>query len=248
MEVKLGILTALWGRPKLTVLFLKRLQALSAKFGITCVAVGSEGKPLEDRCREYGVEYIDHPNKPLGRKWNYGLQVFKNFPEVTHVMILGSDDFVSDDFVEYIIGFMTKHETDFFGCVDVYMFGANPKRRGFGQFYYFTYSGYLVGPGRCYSRKAIDLLDWQIWGDMRNFGLDGSAVKRIKTVYPQIQKYSFKMQREGLFMVDIKTQGNISTIPGAAHKIEGFVERLREEFPEAEAEGIIKLIKEQNAI
>ena len=42
-------------------------------------------------------------------------------------------------------------------------------------------------------------------------------------------------------MVDIKTEGNISGIPGAAKEVGGFKDTLRKEIPDV-AEGIIKLV------
>ena len=43
-------------------------------------------------CRRYGVEFIEHPNAPLGEKWNAALSLA---PKDERVMVLGSDDFVS---------------------------------------------------------------------------------------------------------------------------------------------------------
>jgi len=97
--MKLGILSTLFNRPYLTKLFLDRLAHLKNKFDVIPVVVGSENE-FEEDCEKRGIIYTDHVNKPLGSKWNHGMRVFREL-DITHVMVLGSDDFISDDFVEF---------------------------------------------------------------------------------------------------------------------------------------------------
>ena len=175
--MRLGILSAVWGRPELTRLFLDRLEHLKNKFDVLPAVVGTDLE-FHDDCSKRGIACLNYANKPLGQKWNHGIKFFID-KDVTHVMILGSDDFVSDDFIEFSIKF--AEDKDFTGCKDLYMFGAHPKRRGWRGLFYFRYSGYLVGPGRCYSKRIIDEMDWRPWGSNRNSGLDGSIAKSVKT-------------------------------------------------------------------
>jgi len=223
--MKLGILTALWNRRELTVLFLDRLEHFRKKYDIIPIAVGTGGEFRKD-CGKRGIFYVDCENRPLGTKWNKGMEAFRDIP-VTNIMILGSDDFVSDEYIEHNLEFVEGK--DFCGCMDLYMFGANPRRRGWSGYFYFAYTGYLVGPGRVYSVELMDTLKWNPWGYARNTGLDGSIARNIKKSGMKIKAGSYRIKDKGLFMVDIKTPGNISGIPGGAKLVEDgdFVEDLK---------------------
>jgi len=243
--MKLGILSALWHRPELTVLFLDRLEHLKKKFDVIPLVVGTEGEFRAD-CGKRGILYVDHENRPLGSKWNKGMQAMKDLP-VTNIMILGSDDFVSDDFIEHSLTF--AEDKDFCGCMDLYMFSANRHRSGWAGFFYFAYQGWMVGPGRCYSRELMDKLKWSPWGVARNSGLDGSIAKNIKNLGIKIKAGTYRIKDKGLFMVDIKTYGNISGIPGGAKLLDdSFEEALSEHFPFEEAFNLKEYLKSVQAI
>jgi len=242
--MKLGILTSLWQRPQLTKLFLDRLKHLHDTLDITCVAVGTDHMYLEE-CVDREILYVDYVNKPLGIKWNHGIRTFKDL-DVTHIMILGSDDFVSDDFVKFAMEF--SEDKDFTGCKDLYMFGAHPRSRGWQELFYFAYQGCIVGPGRCYSKRIVEMMNWTPWGS-RNAGLDGSIARSVRGLGKTVRRGAFNMRDEGLFMVDIKTVGNISGIPGAAKPIDKkFPAMIRRHLPEGEANNLIKYLEQIEAI
>jgi len=246
--MKLGILTALWGRENLTRIYLDRLRRLQGKYGIVAGCVGSERQFLGD-CVDRGIMYADCENKPLGTKWNTGLQMFEG-TDVTHVMTMGSDDFASDKFYEYAMDYAEKNNKDFCGCYDLWIYGGNPRRRGFGVLWYFRYKGFLVGPGRIYSRKALDLANWKLWHPSKNSGLDGSSAKTMRLLGQEIERGHWINRGENLFVVDIKTSGgNISSVPGAAKmETEGGVrDHLFKHLPD-EADDLIKLIEYEASI
>lgn len=236
--MKLGILTALWARQKVTMIFLDRIMNIINKYDVKVVAVGSNDE-YRSECEARDIIYTDHINKPLGAKWNHGLKAFRHI-DVTNIMILGSDDLVSDAFIEHELEF--GKGVDFGGPKDLYMLGANPRRRGWNQFFYFKYGAYLVGPGRIISRKVFDALNWHAWDDNRNAGLDGSVVKSIKRLGGTVKMGSFYIKDHDLFVVDIKTPGNISGIPGGAKIVNGKVEDYLNYHLPDEAERILKLL------
>ena len=235
--MKLGILTALWGRPTVTLIFLDRMKTIINKYGVQVIAVGSNDE-YRAECEAREITYVDHENKPLGAKWNKGLSAVQH-TDITNLMILGSDDLISDSFVEHELVF--GEGIDFGGCRDLYMIGAHPKRKGWGQFYYFKYAGYLVGPGRLFSRRVLEALNWHGWADNRNSGLDGSMAKAIKGV-EKVKRKSFTIKEHNLFLVDIKTPGNISGIPGGAKPVSGNMEDYLNYHLPDEAERILKLL------
>jgi len=243
--MKLGILTAIWGRPQLTKIYLNRMKYLQEKYGIVCVCVGSENQFTQE-CLDRGIIYTDYNNKPVSNKWNHGMLSFRDI-DIDHVMIMGSDDFASDSFYEYVMD-MIKGK-DFTGCHDLYIYGARKGRRGFGQLFYFTYTGYVIGPGRCYSKRILKMMDFTPWDDGRNAGLDGSIARNVKRLGGTVVRKSFGMKEEGLFLVDIKTTNNISSVPGAAKPYEkDFKQLLIDNIPSNEAQDIISHLTEIGAL
>lgn len=243
--MKLGILTALWGRPQLTEIYLNRMQYLQQKYGIIGACVGTENEFKQD-CLDRGIIYADHKNKPVSNKWNHGMLSFRD-EDVDHVMIMGSDDFASDSFYEHSM--KVAKNKDFSGSTDLYIFGGRDNRRGFKQFFYFAYSGYLVGPGRCYSKRILEMLDFTPWGMGKNAGLDGSIAKNVKKLGRTVRRKSFGIKTEGLFMVDIKTKNNISSIPGASKIDErDFRDVLTQNLPPKEARDLIALLTQLGAV
>ena len=72
--MKLGILTTLFGRRPLTLLFLDRMKSIQDRYGAEVVAVGSDNEYLS-ACQEKGIRYVDHINKPLGTN---GIMAWEN--------------------------------------------------------------------------------------------------------------------------------------------------------------------------
>ena len=244
--MRLGILTAIWGRPPLTEIYLNRMEYLQAKYGVIGACVGSADEFKQD-CLERDIIYSDYKNSPVSNKWNHGMQSFRDL-DVSHVMIMGSDDFASDGFYEHSM--KVAEGRDFTGCTDLYIFGGRSNRRGFRQFYHFAYSkSYLVGPGRCYSKRILEMLDFTPWDMGKNSGLDGSVANNVKKLGSFVERRSFGMRAEGLFMVDIKTLNNISSIPGAS-KIDNrdFKDVLTENLPLRESRDLISYLTKLGAV
>jgi hypothetical protein len=87
------ICTAFHGRPKVSELFLRHTAPI-----LPIYAACSEGDHANiELCERYGVTFCVVPNEPLGAKWNSALGLV---PNGEAVMILGSDDFVSREWVE----------------------------------------------------------------------------------------------------------------------------------------------------
>lgn len=246
--MKLGILTTLWHRPSLTHIFLDRLMRLQSKYNVIAICVGSDNE-FKDACDSREIFYLDYENRPLGSKWNAGLQLFQA-TDVTNVMTLGSDDFVSDNFIEHAMNYAWSTQKDFCGAYDLWIYGANIKRRGFGVLWYFRYRGFLVGPGRMYSRKALTLANWKLWHPSKNSGLDGSSAKTMRLLGDKIDRGHWINREEDIFVIDIKTSGgNISSIPGAAKmEKEGDINQYLDKYLPQEADALKQLIHEEASV
>lgn len=87
------VLTCFNGRPKVSELFLRHTSPILPIYA-ACSEGDHENIAL---CEHYGVTFCVVPNEPLGAKWNAALGLV---PDGEAVMILGSDDFVSREWVE----------------------------------------------------------------------------------------------------------------------------------------------------
>lgn len=93
----LAIVTALWGRPRLTRLFMRYWARIAAPLPLVRVAVYS----AEDPCpapREALWKIVAAPNQPLSDKFNAGVE-YAWRAGASAVMIVGSDDFACEAFV-----------------------------------------------------------------------------------------------------------------------------------------------------
>jgi hypothetical protein len=93
------------------------------------------------------------------------------------------------------------------------------------------------------------MMDFVPWSFNRNAGLDGSITKKVKRLGSTVKRGGFVMKDEGLFMVDIKTPGNISGIPSGAKLIEDdFSDMLSNNLPTREHKDLIKYLKHIDAV
>lgn len=199
-KIKLLIYLALWKRPQITELCFKGLNRLRhhPDFDIQVLAVVSEPEMLT-LCDKYNVIAVTHSNTPLGRKKNFGLQAARAL-QFDYMMEIGSDTLVLNELLdEYKKDFIGVHH--FFGIGDCAFIDSETRacRRVGGAS---TYGG-----GRMISRHALEVMDFKIWPDGLNRGLDNASV--------------FKLAREGGFwykqlkpgqvplVFDVKSQDNI---------------------------------------
>ena len=224
--MKLGIITALHNRHDLTLVFLDSMRRIRDRFGVTVHAVVTEGDPILSHLE--GRDYIPHVNKPLGAKWNAISQHMKD-TDLTHFLIMGSDDIASDAFIEHAL---TLGEYDISGVNGIWFWGLNPRRAGFNQFGYFRTPA-IIGAGKIVSRKVMEMCDWKLWPDAAGFGMDGKMMNVIKkNVISKgipITTHKYNLLDTGGFIVDIKYQSNISSMSPL----------LRRDFTEYDYEGMI---------
>lgn len=201
----IAILSCVWGRPQLTELFCKQLRRLYETYGMMPLIVGSEPSARK-MAKEYGLLYLNHENKPLGNKFNTGMIALNKFkPEA--VMVLGSDDFISDSYVIRIREELKKG-IDLIGTTDCYFYSLTLKQLGYWKGYTGARTGESIGLGRTLSRKILNRCQWQPWISRYNKGLDGSMMATILRYRPIQKKIS--LANSGIFNVDIKGANNIT--------------------------------------
>ena len=94
--VSVGIITKLWGRPRLTRLFLSYYDQLKVE-GVEFVLVAAyshEDEHFAEFILEPGWHFVQAPNEPLSDKGNAAFKHMRQF-EPDLVINVGSDDFVT---------------------------------------------------------------------------------------------------------------------------------------------------------
>ena len=148
VSIKVLCLTALWKRPEITEICFRGINRLRESMDITALAVHSGG--FEEMCRKYDVIAVEHPNLPLGEKWNFGLKEALQY-DWDYLLTLGSDDLLSGE------------------IMDVYPWGEEAfglNRCGVlntltGETAIFDNS-YVIGAGRVIRRDVIERMGQQV--------------------------------------------------------------------------------------
>jgi hypothetical protein len=201
-KAQIGILTCRWKREEVFKLFSKGLRRLCDTFDLTALVVGSEG--TKTHCE--GFYYLDFPNDPLGRKWNAGMKAFSKL-NPDYVMIIGSDDFVTDNTMQYILD-RCNEGFDVIGMRDCYFYDSTTERLGYWKGFTATHRiGESMGMCRTLSKRVLDLLRWEPWYSKANAGLDWTMTQRLKGI--KHTQHVFSLREQGLFAVDYKSVGNI---------------------------------------
>jgi len=124
--------------------------------------------------------YIEHSNKPLGEKWQAGIDHARTLnPDA--VMICGSDSWLTHRWVETSIPYLID------GCdlVGINMFHAcriYPKKkvRIIRRAYQNNRVNIPMGSGRIFSKDILNKLDWKLFPILKNTGMDIFSFKRVK--------------------------------------------------------------------
>lgn len=204
--MKLGILTAIYGRYDIFETFKKGIERLKehTDIEIEVVVVGSEGKKSSNAASKYN--YIAHKNKPLSNKWNKGMLKMKEL-NVDYVLCLGSDDLVSNSLIDRYIEAM-RQGYDFIGLLDCFIYDTKTKDLRFWTGYNGIRIGETAGIARCLSSRILSDMDWKPWGEAKERGLDGEMFKKLKDI-KHVQKL-FGCLKDNIFAVDLKDENSMT--------------------------------------
>lgn len=195
---KLAVILPFYKRPELTKLCFKMLKDQSRRLGFDVIVAGSEGQ--ESRKLAKGLKYIEVQNQPLGRKLNALIKECRGYDGV---IIIGSDDFMSDSIIEMYQNIDCSKDV-YYSFNDIYIYSL---RLGIirSDFAY-TRAGNGVGVARLYTNPTLEKMNYQIWDNERPKGLDGNADKRLKS--RGIKEIQLDLGEH--FLIDAKIEQNIS--------------------------------------
>lgn len=159
-----------------------------------------------------GAIPIFHENRPLGKKWNYGLSQAKKL-DWDYLQIMGSDDLMS------IGAFKHYKDVDLNGFLDFYVFDSKTKLGAYWKGYDFLRKNETIGAGRLISREIVEACNWKLWNDDLNKGLDRSFSRTIFKSVTSINAMRLKDINECL--IDIKSSENL----GGFHKYNNHIKK-----------------------
>jgi len=216
----LGVVIPIYKRRDLTALCLRWWAALVSQFSagqILVVVVGSEGedsRSVFDEAEILGGIYLEHPNQPLGQKWNAGVNVAIE-AGVDGVAIYGSDEFPDRTMVQTLIQGL-KHSYDYQGWLDNYVIDLLAPELSVRLFKGYAHDspryGEPVGRGRCISKSMIEKWEGRIYDPATRVGLDSTMTRRLHATTPRRERF-LRMADVGAFYIDVRLAVGFST-PG----------------------------------
>lgn len=111
---------------------------------------------------------VSAPNEPLGLKWQRAVDNARTL-EPDALIILGSDDFLSDGFIDSAAELAMNH--DFVYFTKWYIFDQSKN-----ESYFLNYKIHFpLGSGRIYSKRFLDRHNWTLFEKNLNVRLDDYA-------------------------------------------------------------------------
>ncbi len=174
--MRTGIITTNYGRKHIFELWCASISRLRDRFGNIPVMVAS-GKEDLVTCYKYNIEHIPFKNRPLSGKFNIAIKEMSN-RNVDYVMILGSDDVVSNELFENILKAQEDNysvigvDTIYFYCLDKF---------NTGKLVRFGYkSKIMLGVCKTIRKDVLDGVGWKPWSVNKDEGLDADLSDNIR--------------------------------------------------------------------
>lgn len=114
------------------------------------------------------LQIIPAPNSPLGRKWQMGVDQSRIL-DADPLIILGSDDFLNQNFIERACELSPIHD---FICFNEWHIYAPKDKKSYSLKYKTMFP---LGGGRVYSREFLDRRQWRLFDAEKERLLDDFA-------------------------------------------------------------------------
>jgi len=172
--------TAVWKRRELTRAVLRHYvqirRLIEKDIDLRLIAVGSEGQLSRQLCEESGFDYVEYANEPLSYKYNALIGAGARY-QPDAVVLVNSDDLVESSYFRACLERLNSG-CDYVGFRGTHVLDLVSLTRGLWPGYESSYMQFRVGEpagcGRCFSRRLLESMQWQLWPDVprRNNSLD----------------------------------------------------------------------------
>ena len=161
-----------------------------------CVVSLEEDKKVFE---EHGIETYLYKNNPVGEKHNYMISKLQD--RCTHVLHLGSDNIVDNTYIDLIIKHSNK---DYVWGMGLTFYSVRRQEARFWE----RANSNLGGPGKLLKAELLDKVNWHIWDDKLDCGLDKSCFNILTPSISSVQRFS--VERNKCLLLDIKSNVNIN--------------------------------------
>ena len=173
--LKIAAIIAIHGREAITLKSVIRLRQQSHPLS-QIILVGET--PAERALAEMtDSTFIEHPNTPLGAKWQAGINYVRSLG-VDGILIIGSDDWLTPNWVKKMVS-EAKRGYELIGKKSIYFlhFGNSDKKllRWNGYPEGDIRFGEPIGAGRVFMNELLNRMDWQLFPAYLNGGLDKAS-------------------------------------------------------------------------
>lgn len=160
--MKLVLATCMFGRPKVSELFLLNYFRLKKDFDIDLIVAASD-VDSENLCKSYGVKFFPYNNLPLGEKHNVLFHYILTKYECDYIIHCGDDDLISTELFSCFVEEAQK-KTPYFGTNKIYFY--EPKT---GKAIKFTYPipNKPIGAYRWFSADLLKGRAYRYWATFR---------------------------------------------------------------------------------
>ncbi len=190
--MKVVIFTCLYGRLSLTKKFFENLS-----LDVYCAVSTDEDESI---AKEYAKDYTRVKNKPLSYKFNHSIELLRDV-DFDYAVILGSDNFISDNFVSEVL---KVAESDYIAFKDIWFYSVENDKTT-----YMSYDSINIAPigaGSFFSKKLLEEMDYKLWSEPINRALDTHRHRRLNKYKCQY----LSCKELGVEMVDVKLAMNIT--------------------------------------
>ena len=172
-------------------------------------------------CEAAGAEWINHPNSPLGKKWNMGIKAaIESGINYDGFLFVGSSDWISENWIETFAPYLSEY--DMVGTTNCYFLDINTngsKRVMHWKGYSNNRKGEAIGIGRLYSMRVVKKLEGKIFNDSSEKNMDYESMKRVLSVNGKIESFiadnaitvsisTNKWENKHNFETEVKTDPN----------------------------------------
>jgi len=198
---KIAVIVPFFQRHDVTTLCFERLARQQIAFGLTVYTAGSEGEKSKSLAESFGFNYVEVENLPVSNKNNVLLQSTRS-GNFDGVIIVGSDDFLSDSIFEF-------YST--IDCEKVAMYGFNNLHFYDTKHQIVSSDGkykdgiITIGAGRLFTKALLEEMDYYLWRGSISRGLDTLCSNSIPKGSEVFLNY------DGHLILDVKHEINISS-------------------------------------
>lgn len=164
------VVMAVWGRMRLVEINLRLLSTQNCE--IIVVASIQEDFDALRAMNIPHLQIVPAPNNPLGRKWQIGVDQARILG-ANPLIICGSDDFLSQDFIEKASNLAKFHDFIFFD--NWFIHTPKDEKSYFLRYNMMKFSKPPLGSGRIFSLNFLEKRHWQLFDTGKDRLLDDFA-------------------------------------------------------------------------